>query len=208
MESYDADAEVDRRLMARARWSDEDAFGKLVDLHWERTLRYAWHMTADRDRAYDIAQEVFARLWASRRDWEPTGSLPGWLLRTARNLVLSERRKRDVRARWRLLARGEAESSPRTPLQNAENGELRGAIAQAVEALSPRRREVFVLFHVQHLSYREIGEILDLSTRTIANHLRAAVGDLRTALRPFASGRDAPGDTEDDTGGDPPGKLP
>jgi RNA polymerase sigma-70 factor, ECF subfamily len=172
-------------LMARLRWGDADAFGELMERYWERTFRYALQLQGDADRAYDVAQETFARLWEKGRVWEPSGSICGWLLRTARNLVITEQRRGKVRMRWRSMVAREPASHPRTPLQDAEREELHLAILRAVERLSPRRREVFVLFHLHHLSYREIEKILDIRHQTIANHLQAAVVELRAALAPF-----------------------
>lgn len=177
----------DLEIMMRVGWDDADAFREVMDRYWERTFRYAWHLEEDSDRAYDIAQEAFARLWEKRREWEPVGSVGGWLLRTARNLVIAEQRKRKVRLRWRATASGQSHASPRTPLHETEDSELRQAIQRAVRNLSPRRREVFTLFHLQHLSYQEIAELLDIRPQTIANHLQAAIAELRVALGPFLS---------------------
>jgi RNA polymerase sigma factor (sigma-70 family) len=81
----------------------------------------------------------------------------------------------------------EMQAHPRTPLQEMESEELRLAIQRAVQELPPRRREVFILFHLHHLSYREIEEMLNIRHQTIANHLQAAVAELRSALAPFIS---------------------
>lgn len=180
---HDAD---DIDLMVRVSWGDAEAFGRVMERYWGRTFRYAMQLQGDSERAYDVAQEAFVRLWERRRDWEPSGSVGGWLLRTARNLVISEQRRWKVRMRWSSTAAQE-DSTASTPLQDVERAELRIAIQQAVRELSPRRREVFTLFHLQHLSYREIGEILDIRPQTIANHLQAAVEELRMQLGAFIS---------------------
>lgn len=182
----DGDAD-DVELMMRVGWEDAEAFGQIMQRHWEPTFRYARHLQQDSDRAYDVAQEAFARLWEKRREWEPSGSVRGWLFRTAHNLVIAERRKWKVRVRWGSIASTESESESRSPLRDAESSELRLAIQRAVQGLTPRRREVFTLFHLHHLSYREIGELLNIRPQTIANHLQAAVAELRAVLRPFVS---------------------
>jgi RNA polymerase sigma-70 factor, ECF subfamily len=172
-------------LMDHVREGDERAFAEVVDRFWGRTFTYARRLCGDRDRAYDIAQEAFTRLWQRRAEWRPTGSVAVWLLRTARNLVVNDQRKWNVRARWARHASRDDMPSPRTPLQEVEGEELRVAMERAVAALSPRRREAFTLFHLQDLSYREIAEIMEVQPQSVANHLQAALADLRVALGPF-----------------------
>lgn len=171
--------------MQRVRAGEVDAFDALVRRYWESVFLYARQFTGDEDQGHDVAQEAFARLWENRRRWESSRSVGGWLLRTARNFLISEQRKAKVRMRWRSEAAPDRGSRPSTPLQDAERQELRDAIEDAVQGLSPRRREVFVLFHLQHLSYQEIAEILDIRPRTIANHLQSAVSELRIVLERF-----------------------
>jgi RNA polymerase sigma-70 factor, ECF subfamily len=171
-------------LMARVRVGDVGAFEQVVERYWRRTFLYAQHLVHDRDRAYDITQEAFSRLWLKRESWKP-GSVGAWLLRTARNQVITEQRKWQVRLRWSVSARREEVKRPRTPLEEVEGEELRLAMTRAIEDLSPRRREVFVLFHLQNLSYREIAEVLDIRPQTVANYLQAAVAQLRVSLAAF-----------------------
>ncbi len=171
--------------MQQVRGGSAPAFESIVDLYWEQTARYVQHMVGDPDRASDIAQEAFARLWQRRNEWTATGSVRVWLLRTARNVIVSEARKRAVRMKWATQARGESQKRPSTPLQETEQAELRTAIQRALERLPPRRREVFTLFHIQDLSYREISEIMDIRPQTVANYLQAAIADLRVLLAPF-----------------------
>jgi RNA polymerase sigma-70 factor, ECF subfamily len=171
--------------MHQVRAGDAKAFEAVVARYWASTALYAQHMVGDVDRASDIAQEAFARLWQRRAAWEPRGSVRIWLLRTSRNLIASEARRQAVRLRWAANVGRESPARPATPLQDAERAELRAAIQQAIDALPARRREVFTLFHVHDLSYREIAEIMEIRPQTVANYLQAAIADLRRLLSPY-----------------------
>src|SRR5690606_33799622 len=96
--------------------------------------------------------------------------------------VISDRRKWKVRMAWALRAKGEAVPYSPSPLQEVEKAEIRTAIARSVAELSPRRREAFTLVHLQGLTYVEVAEIMEVSPRTVANHLMAALADLRASL--------------------------
>ena len=167
--------------MERVRRGDAGAFEELVDRYWQGTLAYVRHLCGDPERAYDVTQEAFSRLWQKRSDWTGSGSVRVWLLRTARNLIISERRRWKVRALGALKLAHD-DRSARTPLEDVEAIELRTAIQRAVSKLSVRRREAFVLFHLQGLSYREISGIMGVRPQTVANYLQSALADLSVLL--------------------------
>lgn len=183
--------------MCRLRASDAAALDELVSMYWRPVVAYARSLLSDGDAAYDIGQEAFVRLWQQRHRWDARGSVRVWLFRTVRNLSISEHRKRGVRAKWS-TRQAVLETAPRTPLQDAEDAELRSAVEAAVEQLSPRRREVFTLFHLQNLSYNEIAAVMGIKPQTVANYLQAAVAELRVSLQRFFPALSAPADLGDE----------
>jgi RNA polymerase sigma-70 factor (ECF subfamily) len=172
-------------LMSRAARGDSAAFDQLIHQFWTPTFLYAASLTRDADRAADLAQDAFARLWTARQQIVSPGSVGMYLLRSVRNSFISERRRWKVRVRWLGLTSGEPERSPRTPLQETESAELREAMRKAIADLAPRRREAFTLFHVENLSQKAIAELMGIRAQSVANLLQAAVGDLRTALQGY-----------------------
>lgn len=187
-----ADSEEDAaQLMVRVSAGDVAAYEQLVERMWKGTFLYAYHLLGDRDQATDMAQEAFVRLWQRRAEWDATRSVGAWLSRTTRNMVISDRRKWKVRLQWTVGKGRDEDRRPRTPLQETEASEVRRALEEAIEDLAPRRREVFVLFHQQNLSYREIGEIMGIRPQSVANHLQLALGDLRRMMERFLPGQRA-----------------
>ena len=182
-ESHVVDPE-ELELMARVKRGDLKAFDSLGDRLWPRTFLYAQHLTRNRERAHDVAQEAFARLWQRKDDWKLSGAVGAWLFRTARNIVISEARKARVRQRWSWIHREQA-VAPRTPLEEVESNEVRDAVENAIQQLPERRREVFTLFHLYGMSHREIAAILDIQPQSVANHLHRALTDLRVALKDY-----------------------
>jgi RNA polymerase sigma-70 factor (ECF subfamily) len=193
-ESPVVDAE-ELELMARVQRGDQKAFDSLVDRLWPKTFLYAQHLTRNRERAYDVAQEAFARLWQRKDDWKLSGAVGAWLFRTARNIVISEARKTRVRQRWSWIHREQA-VAPRTPLEEVESNEVRDAVENAIQQLPERRREVFSLFHLYGMSHREIATILEIQPQSVANHLHRALTDLRVALKDHFPRLASAGDSE------------
>ena len=177
----------DSTLMERVVQGDVAAFDHITARYWDTTFQYVYHLVHDREKASDFTQEAFTRLWRDKLKLKPTGSLLGWLLRVARNDVISDRRKWWLHKRWRSLSRGDDPRGPRTPLQDTELKEVKTALQEAIDFLPPRRREVFLLFHFQDLSHREIADILGIRPQTVANHIHEAVLELRSAMQRFLS---------------------
>jgi RNA polymerase sigma-70 factor (ECF subfamily) len=175
----------DWALVHRLRVGDDGAMDELLHRHWRETLAFARRMVREPDVADDVAQAVFVRLWEYRDRWTPRASVRVLLLRLARNLALNEIRawRRRLRVAATLL-RGSGRDPP-TPLQDALAGDLSAAVDHAIAALSPRRREVFVLSRHHDLSYQDIAKVTGSSPQTVANNMSAALRELRRRLAPF-----------------------
>lgn len=173
---------LELELLQRIQRGDETALATLLDRTWPAVVAYATTILGDADRAQDAAQETFVRLWERRESWALDGSLRGLLFRLVRNLSLDELRRSDAQAR---AASQVVQPSPRTPEDDAETAGLNAAIAAAVRALPPRRRDVFLLIRYHGLPVREAAQVLGIATQTAANHLNMALASLRTTLAPL-----------------------
>jgi RNA polymerase sigma-70 factor, ECF subfamily len=178
---------LERILAARITAGDVGAFSALLDRFWEPLVRYAHQLLGSQDAAEDVAQEAFVRLWAKRAALKADTSPRAYLYRLVHNLAIDELRMREVRGRRGRLSQPEPLYPP-TPAQVTEADELAEVAAEAIQALPSRRRDVFVLGHFHDMSYREIAEALDITPRTVANHMTLALRDLRHALRPYLEG--------------------
>jgi DNA-directed RNA polymerase specialized sigma24 family protein len=74
-----------------------------------------------------------------------------------------------------------------TPDEHCAGAELDRAYARAVALLPERRREVYLLVRHHGLSHQEVAQALDLSSQTVANHMRLALIDLRRSLSAYLS---------------------
>lgn len=91
MQSQDLD---ERALISAARAGDHRAFHELYELHIDTVFRYAAARVGAHE-AEDVCAEVFCRAWANLARYEDRGgSLVAWLLRIARNLIISKSRRR------------------------------------------------------------------------------------------------------------------
>lgn len=171
-------------LADRVRDGDVSAFDAFVAGQWPPLVRFAVSVLGNMDDAKDVAQEAFVRLWEQRSELRPSSSLRAYVYQVARNLAISERRSRELH---RTLEERQAHERPpvRTPARDLDSTEVREVVRRAIESLPERRREVFVLAHLQDLPHREVAEVMGISRQTVANQISAALTDLREALRPY-----------------------
>jgi RNA polymerase sigma-70 factor (family 1) len=148
-------------------------------------LHYATTLLGSVDRAEDVVQETFVRIWERRCHWGAEGSVKSLLYRTARNLALNERRHLRVRENWKRRQTVREQPDPPTMAERRREAELLTNLEAALDSLPSRRREIFELARFHDLSYRQIAEKLGISPQTVANQISAAMRDLKRALAPY-----------------------
>lgn len=187
-----ADPEV--QLMLRVQRDEPGAFAALVAAYWPRVFGKFVRQVGDRQEAEDLAQDVFLRLYRSRKRYRPRAKLATWVFFIARNVGRNalRRRRRKKLTPIGLAFDGENfpglgpladdAAAPATPLERAELARLvRGAVA----GLNVRqRRAVELQFDDQ--SYAEIADALAMSPKAAKSLLYRARNELRFALLPFA----------------------
>ena len=83
------ESDPDVRLMLRVRDDDADAFRRLVERYQDRLTSVLTYQVGDADRAEDLAQEVFLRVYRSRKRYEPGAKFSTWLFTIANNVGLN-----------------------------------------------------------------------------------------------------------------------
>lgn len=152
---------ADGDLILRYRSGDLAAFDLLVDRYQGRLLQFA-RATAGETHAEDVVQEVFVRLMRSAPEVGSNGAVGAWLFRVCRNLAY-DTMKLEIRERRRRerVARPEASAEETLP---AEAAETRARLAEELERLPAKEREVLRLKVQEGLSYKEISEVTGLKT--------------------------------------------
>lgn len=146
-------------------------------------VRMLYRRTGDRDRAEDIAQEVFARAVAA----PPRNPRP-WLFAVALNLVREEARTAARRGRHLVLYRAEQAGATDPPDAAMERGERIRQVRDALDTLTERDREALLL-KAEGFSYDDIAATLGLAPGAIGTTLARARRRLVEAYR-TAEGRD------------------
>ena len=150
---------------------------ELFARYHESLVRVVYRRTGDRDRAEEIAQEVFARAAVS----PPRNPRP-WLFAVALNLVREEGRTATRRGRLLELYRGEGPQHAAAPDEEVERGEKIALVRAALDRLTERDREALLL-KAEGFNYDEIASTLGLARGAIGTTLARARKRLVEAYR-------------------------
>ena len=151
-------------------------------------VNYLTRLTGNRDRAEDLAQETFLRLFRSAGGYTEQGLLRAYLYRIATNLVRSEeRRERRLRLLAPFLLRRPRMPSPRRPPACCAQ-ELHREVAAAVAALPLRCRVPLVLHEIEGWSYADIAAQLGCREGTVKSRIHRGRQQLKARLEPYWNG--------------------
>jgi RNA polymerase sigma-70 factor (family 1) len=178
----------EKELLARIAMGDQAAFARMIREYTRLVYPYLLHWLKNAQRAEELTQDVFMRVWDKRDKLVPVENIGGYLYVISRNMALDELDKQWAKAAAispdemnNLLTRSAFTSS--TPL---ELKELSVILDRAINALPPRRKEVFLLSRREGLSYDSIAAQLGVSRSAVRQHIVEALVYLRHYLKEYA----------------------
>ncbi len=155
--------EPDPELIRAASAGDTAAFEELVRAYQSHIWRFLRHLLGDPDLAEDITQETFVRVYRKLGSFRFRSKFSTWVFQVARNAGIDALRSRQRRER--LLTAME----PRA--LEVSGGELRMEIEEALQTLTPKLREAFVLIEAFGFTYREAGRTIGVPEGTVKSRV-------------------------------------
>ncbi len=174
--NYTGDVE-DVELAAKAAQGDAAAFHALVDRHSDRLFRIAIALVGNNADAEDVLQETLIGAFRSLKGFQGRASVKTWLTRI---LMIQAARFRRGRRKTEPISESEAAKTG-----GAQSVEAKMDVNAALTELSPEHRQVIVLRELEHLSYEEIAEVLEVPQGTVESRLHRARSALREKLKAY-----------------------
>ena len=161
----------DTDLVAAAVAGNREAFGILLERHYDRIHRLAWQLTGSRADAEDVAQDVCCALVERIASFRGEAKFTTWLCGIVFNAC------RDMRRRRRTFGAFTERLAVMTGLaRNPDGRDLHDAmwVKSAIARLPAAYREALVLVAGQELSHAEAARILGVAESTISWRLHEA----------------------------------
>ena len=179
--------ETDEELVRKAKAEDSRAFGELVTRYESKVYSLALRMVRNPEDAEDVLQDTFLRAYRGIKSFQGNSTFSTWIYRITANSALMRLRKRQLPtvsiedSNEREMPINIADWAP-GPVEQMLSQETQQAMSEAIEALPPEFRQVFVLRDVEELSNAEVAEILDISIAAVKSRLHRARLKVRNRL--------------------------
>jgi RNA polymerase sigma-70 factor (ECF subfamily) len=176
-----------RDLLRRAQAFEDRALTRLYNLFSDRVFRFIYYRIQDRERAQDLANEVFVRMLENIGQFRPSGEdtslvLTGWIFTIARNLIIDDYRRNKVRVTEPLPENDDDLEDKNFDLDvHLNRADLQKALAQLTEeqqtVLLMRFEEGFTSAQVAKMMGKTEMAIIALQRRGLATMARLLEGD-------------------------------
>ncbi|TET24318.1 MAG: RNA polymerase sigma factor [Candidatus Aminicenantes bacterium] len=157
----------EQELIRQVQEGDEMAFSKIVRIYKDKIVNFLWQLTGDYEKAVELGQETFIRVYFKAYRYKPIAPLSSWIYTIASNLAKTEMKKmrkyfvvslEDIQNKY-------AEGIVFT--ENPANSELIKNVRGAISSLHPRYRIPIILKDIEGFSQEEIAQILQKPLGTI-----------------------------------------
>ncbi len=180
----DMDSVTDEGLVARVIDGEPQLFEQLMRRNNTRVYRTARSVLRDNAEAEDVMQDAWVRAYEHLREFDGRSLFSTWLTRIALHEALARVRRRRGHEPLQSVPEDDVmfHAEERSPEQNATDGELRGVLERAIDALPDEFRTVFMLRAVEELSSVETASCLGIPEATVKTRLHRAREKLRVRL--------------------------
>jgi RNA polymerase sigma-70 factor (ECF subfamily) len=169
-------------LVARGRAGEMAAMEALYEMFKGPVFGLVYRYAQNRAIAEDLLQDVFLKVFSHMPSVREAATFPGWVFRIAVNTAYSHLRQKRIQTE-KTVPLGDLEGRLEEPGTAPVESDLQGPLEQAIQALAPRLRSVFVLHDVQGYKHEEIARTLGCAVGTSKSQLFKARIKVRDYLR-------------------------
>ena len=164
---------------------DKKAFEQVFNTYYQQLCNYACSMLKDIDEAEEVVQNTFFNIWNKREALEVTISFKSYVYRAVHNDCLNKIKHGKVRAVYAADYKSSMSGGFADGATVLDAKELGKQINAAIASLPEQCGNVFRLSRFENLKYSEIADQLDISIKTVENHMGKALKLLRGQLKDY-----------------------
>jgi RNA polymerase sigma-70 factor (ECF subfamily) len=169
-------------LVRRGREGDLAAMESIYEMFKRPVFGLVYRYAQNQAIAEDLLQDVFLKVFGNFRNVRDAATFPGWVFRIALNTAYSYLRQKRTQTE-RLVPLSDVEDRIEEKGADPVEKDIQGPLEQAIQALAPRLRSVFVLHDVQGFKHEEIARTLGCAVGTSKSQLFKARIKVREFLR-------------------------
>ena len=173
---------TDHELIELLKKGKLSAFDDLFFRYSQQLYRFCFSMLKNHEDAEEIVQEVFFKLWVKRNEISKHKSFQSYLFTIAYNLTVDQFRKRSRQKEFEKQMLQKAQRNDLNTLGVVEHEELNNLVLKVINRLPAKRRKIYVLSRERGMNYKDIADILQISTKTVENQINLALKQIRQVI--------------------------
>lgn len=173
----------ENNLIKRCRMGESAAFGPLLKIYKNRLFSYLVKLSGDKNLAEDLLQETLIKVWKGFSNYSEQNRFSSWLFSIAHNTAIDSIRNNYQHRIVEKVEDPDVYGGSSNPHQDVVENERFQIISAAVEKLSTKQKEVFLLRIHGGLTFKEISELTGESLNTVLSHMNYSIKKLRKILR-------------------------
>lgn len=164
---------------------DITAFEMIFRTYYQPLCNYAYTFLQDKENAEEIVQSTFLSVWEKRETLSIRAGVKPYLYAMVRNACLNVIKHEKIKQKHAVEELAVGVHSYDSVSHTLAGSELELKIQQAMEQLPEQCRLVFKLSRFEELKYAEIADQLNISVKTVENHMGKALKIMREQLKDY-----------------------
>ncbi len=173
---------LENRWVAELKIGNALAFDELFRLYGKRLYHFSLGYLKSKTDAEEVVQEVFMKIWQNRASLNPGLSFGAYLFTIAYRLIAERFRKATQEQKYLHDIASEVLTFTEEMDERTNYQSLLELVKKLIQQLPGRQREVIVLRKMEGLSVAEIAARLDISPKTVENHITEALKNIHAGL--------------------------
>ena len=169
-------------LFEKIKAGEIKSFEILFDQYYQPLCNFAYLFLKNEEQAEEVVSDVFTNIWVKRTEINIHTSLKSFLYKSTRNAVITAIRKNRDEFIYDLNDNIKIKNDHITPETLLLKKELEDAIERLIGGLPKVSGLVLRMKKIDGLRYKEIAEVLNISEKTVENHISAALKKIRNLL--------------------------
>jgi len=166
-------------LSRAIREGDRTAFKNFYDLNYASLYRFLVGRGIRHDEAEDLIQKAFILIWEKRETIDESKSLKAFLFQIAYRQMLNHL---EYQSKFKDEDLQDMEMITKNPVDDIDYPRLLNFVKKVILQMPEKRRMVFELCFMKQFTYKEAADALEVSVKTVENHMALAFKDLRSAM--------------------------
>lgn len=182
------DNDIDAKLIDRVKEGDDGAFVQLVDKYKDVSLSLAHSIMKDRDKAEDVLQDAFIKVYEKAGSFKHQSAFSSWLYRIVVNTAynaLKKEKKYQVMDELPL----EVDGSENPDTDTIREADQKKYVVMALERLRPDEALVLRLYYLCGHTVPEIQEITGFGNSKVKVDLHRGRGHMEEVLTDLLGNR-------------------